>query len=67
MKNELIDQIVNAAWLVKMRDSEYKPSNNFSISVDTIISMVIRTNNENKINGMIYYSYWLVLGCTDYE
>lgn len=66
-KNKLIDNIINAAWIVKMKYSEYKPQNNFKLPVTIIMNFVIHTEGDTKINGMIYYSYYLVLGCTDYE
>ena len=61
-KNELIDNIIDAAWIVKTEYSKYMPSRNFHI-VDVVTRITVYSNGSQEINGMIYYSYWLVLGC----
>lgn len=60
---ELIDTIVNVAWTIKLEHEKYKPSRNFSINTNIIMEFVPYADDEKEINGMIYYSYWLVLGC----
>ena len=60
---ELIEQIVNAAWAIKVKYSKYKPQNNLKLSIITFMSFTLHESNGKKISAMIYYSYWLVLGC----
>lgn len=67
MTKELIDQVIDASWVIKIKDAKYRPSNNFNISTNVITSITVYVEGNVEINGMIYYSYWLVLGCTDYE
>ena len=62
-KNELIDNIIDAAWIIKTKYSKYKPQENLKFSIVTLMSFTIRESNGEKINGMIYYSYLLYLGC----
>ena len=61
-KNELIDNIIDAAWIIKTKYPKYMPSRNFYI-VDVVTRITVYSNGSQEINGMIYYSYWLVLGC----
>ena len=62
-KNELIDNIIDAAWIIKTKYPKYRFHNNISLSVTAVISFVIvHAKDDVEINGMIYYSYWLVLG-----
>ena len=60
---ELIEQIVNIAWAIKVKHEKYKPSRNFRIKTNVIIKFVSYADDEKEINGMIYYSYLLYLGC----
>lgn len=60
---ELIDTIVNVAWAIKVEHEKYKPSRNFRIKTDVIMEFVPYADDEKEINGMIYYSYLLYLGC----
>lgn len=62
-KNELIDNIIDAAWIIKTKYKKYKPQENLKFSIITLMSFTIRESNGEKINGIIYYSYWLYLGC----
>lgn len=66
---ELIEQIVNVAWAIKVKHEKYKPSRNFRIKRqrDVIMEFVSYTDDEKEINGMIYYSYLLYLVCINYE
>lgn len=66
-KNELIDNIIDAAWIIKVKYKKYRPSENFNISIDNIQRITVCVNDDEEINGMIYYSYLLYLGCLDYE
>ena len=61
-KNELIDNIIDAAWIIKTKYSKYKPQKNLKLPVTTIMNFVVHAEGDIEINGMIYYSYWLVLG-----
>lgn len=62
-KNELIDNIIDAAWIIKTKYPKYKPQKNLKLPVTIIMNFVIHTTEGGvEINGMIYYSYWLVLG-----
>ena len=61
-KNELIDNIIDAAWIIKIKYPKYKPQKNFKLPVTTIMNFVVHAEGDEEINGMIYYSYWLVLG-----
>lgn len=61
-KNELIDNIIDAAWIIKTKYQKYMPSRNFHI-VDVVTRITVYSNGSQEINGMIYYSYWLVSGC----
>lgn len=60
-KNELIDNIIDAAWIIKTKCPKYKPQKNLKLPVTTIINFVVHAEGNVEINGMIYYSYWLVL------
>lgn len=60
---ELIEQIVNVAWAIKVKHEKYKPSRNFRISTNIIMEFVPYVDDEKEINGMIYYSYLLYIGC----
>lgn len=60
--SELINQIIGAAWVIKMRYPEYKPQHNLRLSTVTLMSFAIRNSVGDEINGMIYYSYLLYLG-----
>lgn len=62
-KNELVDNIIDAAWIIKTKYPKYKPQKNISLPVTTIMNFVVHAEGDVEINGMIYYSYWLVLGC----
>lgn len=61
-KNELIDNIIDAAWIIKTKYKKYKPQKNLKLPVTTIMNFVVHAEDDVEINGMIYYSYWLVLG-----
>ena len=60
---KLIEQIVDGAWAIKVKYEKYRPSENFRIKTDVIMEFVPYTDDEKKINGMIYYSYLLYIGC----
>nr|DAW79556.1 MAG TPA: hypothetical protein [Caudoviricetes sp.] len=60
---ELIDTIVNVAWTIKLEHEKYKPYRNFRINTNIIMEFVPYADDEKEINGMIYYSYLLYLGC----
>lgn len=62
-KNELIDNIIDAAWIIKTKYPKYKPQENLKLPVITIMNFVVHSKGDIEINGMIYYSYWLALGC----
>ena len=61
-KNELIDNIIDAAWIIKTKYPTYKPQKNIKLPVTIIMNFVVHAESDVEINGMIYYSYWLVLG-----
>lgn len=63
MNQYLVDQIIDAAWITKTKCPKYKPQNNLKLSIITFMSFTIGKSNGGKINGMIYYSYLLYLGC----
>lgn len=60
---KLIERIVDGAWYVKVRHKKYRPSENFNISIDNIQRITVYVNDNEEINGMIYYSYLLYLVC----
>lgn len=60
---KLIDTIVNVAWEIKVEHEKYKHSRNFRIKTNIIMEFVSYADDEKEINGMIYYSYLLYLGC----
>ena len=62
-KNKLIDNIIDAAWIIKTKYPKYKPQKNIKLPVTTIVNFVVYTEGDIEINGMIYYSYLLCLGC----
>lgn len=66
MKQFLIDTIIDTAWIIKTKYPKYMPSRNFHI-VNAITRVTVYNNGSQEINGMIYYSYYLFLGCLDYE
>ena len=66
MKQFLIDMIIDTAWIIKTKYPKYMPSRNFHI-VNAITRVTVYNNGSKEINGMIYYSYYLFLGCLDYE
>ena len=59
----LINRIIDEVWAIKMKYPKYKLQENLKFSIITLMSFTIRESNGEKINGMIYYSYWLYLGC----
>lgn len=59
----LINRIIDEVWVIKMKCPKYKPQENLKFSIVTLMSFTIRESNGEKINGMIYYSYLLYLGC----
>lgn len=62
---ELIEQIVNVACEIKLKHEKYKLSRNFRIKRqrDVIMKFISYADDEKEINGMIYYSYLLYIGC----
>ena len=62
-KNELIDNIIDAAWIIKTKYPKYKPQKNIKLPVTTIMNFVVHAEGNVEINGMIYYSYLLYLEC----
>lgn len=52
-KNELIDNIIDAAWIIKTKYSKYMPSRNFHI-VDVVTRITVYNNGSQEINSMIY-------------
>ena len=66
-KNELIDNIIDTVWAIKVKYKKYRPSENFNISIDNIQRITVCVNDDEEINGMIYYSYLLFLECLGYE
>ena len=60
--SKLIEQVIDRAWIIKTKYPKYMPSRNFHI-VDVVTRITVYSNGSQEINGMIYYSYWLVLGC----
>lgn len=60
---ELIERIVDGAWAIKVKYPVYKTRHNLRIATTTIMKFVVYTNDNEEINGMIYYSYLLYLGC----
>lgn len=59
----LINRIIDEVWVIKMKYTKYKPQENLKFSIVTLMSFTIHESNGEKINGMIYYSYLLYLGC----
>lgn len=59
----LINRIIDEVRVIKMKYPKYKPQENLKFSIVTLMSFTIRESNGEKINGMIYYSYLLYLGC----
>ena len=59
----LINRIIDRVWVIKMKYPKYEPQENLNFSIITLMSFTIRESNGEKINGMIYYSYLLYLGC----
>ena len=59
----LINRIIDEVWVIKMKYPKYKHQENLKFSIVTLMSFTIRESNGEKINGMIYYSYLLYLGC----
>ena len=59
----LINRIIDEVWVIKMKYPKYKSQENLKFSIVTLMSFTIRESNGEKINGMIYYSYLLYLGC----
>lgn len=60
--SKLTEQVIDRAWIIKTKYPKYMPSRNFHI-VDVVTRITVYSNGSQEINGMIYYSYWLVLGC----
>lgn len=60
-KNKLIDNIIDAAWIIKTKYPKYKPQKNLKLPVTIIMNFIVHVEGDVEINGMIYYSYWLVL------
>ena len=63
MNQYLVDQIIDATWIIKTKYSKYKPQKNLSLPVTKIMSFVVHAEGDVEINGMIYYSYWLYIWC----
>ena len=61
--NKLIEQVIDRTWIIKTKYLKYKPQRNLKWPVTVFTSIVIRESNNERINGMIYYSYLLYLGC----
>lgn len=59
----LINRIIDRVWVIKMKYPKYKPQENLKLSIVILMSFTIRESNGEKINGMIYYSYLLYIGC----
>ena len=59
----LINRIIDEVWVIKTKYPKYKPQENLKFSIVTLMSFTIRESNGENINGMIYYSYLLYLGC----
>lgn len=61
--SKLIEQIIDRTWIIKTKYPKYKPQKNLKLPITTIMNFVVHAEGNVEINGMIYYSYWLVLGC----
>ena len=61
--SKLIEQIIDRTWIIKTKYPKYKPQKNLNLPITTIMNFVLHAEGNVEINGMIYYSYWLVLGC----
>ena len=60
---ELIERIVDTAWAIKTKYPVYKTRHNLRIATTTVMKFVVYTSDNEEINGMIYYSYLLYIGC----
>lgn len=67
MKKEDYNKIVDKFILIKMKYPKYDIYGNFSLSKTEILGFVVRSRINENLNGMIYYSYYIFLGCLDYE
>ena len=61
--SKLTEQVIDRVWIIKTKYPKYKPQKNLKLPVTTIMNFVVHAEGNVEINGMIYYSYWLVLGC----
>lgn len=62
---KLIEQIIDGAWAIKIRDRKYRPSENFRMSINAIMKFVSYVDDEKEISGMIYYHYYMYLSVLD--
>lgn len=60
---KLTERIIDGAWAIKTKYPAYKPRHNLRIATTTIMKFVVYANDNEEINGMIYYSYLLYLRC----
>lgn len=63
MRNEAIDLIIDTALKIKLAHREYLPQQNLRWPVTVFMRFTVHESNDEKINGMIYYSYLLYVGC----
>lgn len=67
MKKEDYNKIVDKFILIKIKYPKYDIYENFSLSKTEILGFVVRSRINENLNGMIYYSYYIYLGCLNYE
>ena len=60
--SKLIEQVIDRAWIIKTKYPKYKPQRNLKWPVTVFISIAIRESNNERINAMVYYSYYLYIG-----
>lgn len=65
--NKLIEQVIDRTWIIKTKYPKYKPQKNLKLPVTIIMNFIIYSKSNVEINGMIYYSYLLYIGCINYE
>lgn len=67
MKKENYNKIIDKFILIKMKYPKYDIYRNFSLSKTEILCFVVRNRINENLNGMIYYGYYIYLGCLNYE
>lgn len=65
--SKLTEQVIDRAWIIRTKYPKYKPQKNLKLPVTIIMNFVVYSKGNVEINGMIYYSYLLYIGCINYE